>query len=186
MVRSGKANSTKRNEHQKKSTRPLTLWLVFLGALFCLVALVSFNLIGVGAVGAIKVADAVNPQKDIEVQVAPVTRLELVRTVQVVASAYSSHVYQTDATPCITANGYDLCESYLEDQSIDTVAANGLPFGTVVKFPQLFPHLTFTVRDRMNARYGARFVDIWLPTSSDATTFGRRILDMEVYKQTNE
>ena len=63
-------------------------------------------------------------------------------------TAYSSTVDQTDSTPCITANGFDLCA---HDQE-DVIAANFLPFGTKVRMPELFGDQIFTVQDRMNAR----------------------------------
>jgi hypothetical protein len=40
-------------------------------------------------------------------------------------TAYNSEVGQCDSTPCITANGFNVCEHGIED----TVAANWLPFG---------------------------------------------------------
>lgn len=75
------------------------------------------------------------------------------RTLQVFATAYSSDPYQTDSTPCIPAMSFDLCEHYLASGLEDTIAANFLPLGTKVRFPELYGDKIFTVRDRMNSRY---------------------------------
>jgi hypothetical protein len=75
------------------------------------------------------------------------------RTLNVFATAYSSDPYQTDATPCIPAMNFDLCEHYLTYGMEDTIAANFLRLGTKVRFPELYGDKVFTVRDRMNSRY---------------------------------
>ncbi|MDA3839561.1 MAG: hypothetical protein PF572_00585 [Patescibacteria group bacterium] len=90
-------------------------------------------------------------------------------------TAYNSLVGQTDNTPCITANGFDVCEHGIED----TIAANFLRFGTKVKIPDLFGDRIFIVRDRMNSRYTNR-VDVWLLERSDAITLGKRLAKIEV------
>lgn len=92
-------------------------------------------------------------------------------------TAYNSEVGQTDSTPCITANGFDLCEHGLED----TIAANFLRFGTKVRIPDLFGDRVFIVRDRMNRRYSNR-VDIWMTEKQDAKNFGVKIAKVEVLK----
>jgi 3D (Asp-Asp-Asp) domain-containing protein len=51
------------------------------------------------------------------------------------------------------------------------VAANFLPFGTLVKIPELFGDKVFTVEDRMNQKYSHR-VDVWMPTVDNAVNFG--------------
>lgn len=102
------------------------------------------------------------------------------KKMRVVVSAYSSLAYQTDGSPCITADGTDVCRRYFETQSIDTVAANFLPIGTRLRIPSLFPTLVFTVRDRMNPRYSYGYMDIWLPTKADAVQFGRRSVEIEI------
>ena len=76
-----------------------------------------------------------------------------IRTLNVFATAYSSDPYQTDSTPCIPAMNFDLCEHYLVYRLEDTIAANFLPLGTKVRFPELYGDKVFTVRDRMNSRY---------------------------------
>ncbi|MFH0956075.1 MAG: hypothetical protein V1801_02600 [Candidatus Falkowbacteria bacterium] len=90
-------------------------------------------------------------------------------------TAYNSEVGQTDDSPCITANGFDVCENGVED----TVAANFLPFGSKVRIPELFGDRVFVVRDRMNKRFANR-VDVWMIEKPDAVNFGVKIAKIEV------
>jgi len=103
------------------------------------------------------------------------------RTIWVVVTAYSSTVDQCDDTPCITANGYNLCDNYEKYAIADTVAANFLRMGETVRFPDLYGDKVFTVRDRMNARYGNGRLDIWMPTREMAKNFGVKRIKMEIY-----
>jgi 3D (Asp-Asp-Asp) domain-containing protein len=82
-------------------------------------------------------------------------------------TAYNSESAQTDASPCITANGFNVCEHGVED----TIAANFLKFGTKVRIPELFGDKIFIVRDRMNTRYPER-VDVWMVDRTDSVVFG--------------
>lgn len=95
--------------------------------------------------------------------------LKVVRTSTHVITAYNSEVGQTDSTPCITANGFNVCEHGVED----TIAANFLKFGTKVQIPDLFGDRIFIVRDRMNKKHPSR-VDIWMLDRTDALKFGKR------------
>ncbi len=90
-------------------------------------------------------------------------------------TAYNSEVAQCDASPCITANGFNVCEHGIED----TVAANFLKFGTEIRIPELFGDKIFVVRDRMNARYTNR-VDVWLLHKDNAIDFGVKYPLIEV------
>lgn len=90
-------------------------------------------------------------------------------------TAYNSDPAQTDDTPCITANGFDVCEHGEED----TIAANFLKFGTKVRIPELYGDRIFIVRDRMNKRYSDR-VDIWMKEKTDARKFGVKVAKIEV------
>lgn len=99
------------------------------------------------------------------------------RIMTVPVTAYNSLPEQTDSTPCITANGFDLCKN--DTQNI--IAANFLPFGTKVRFPDYDPDTIYTVQDRMNARYYYR-ADIWMKTRPEAIQFGIRNLKMEIYQ----
>ena len=90
-------------------------------------------------------------------------------------TAYNSDPRQTDDTPCITANSFNVCEHGVED----TIAANFLKFGTKVMIPELFGDRIFIVRDRMNKRYPDR-VDIWMKSYDDAIQFGVRRATIQV------
>lgn len=87
----------------------------------------------------------------------------------VTMTAYNSEVAQCDGNPCTTANGFNVCEHGIED----TVAANFLPLGTIIKVPELFGDREFVVRDRTAKKYGDR-VDFWMIKKSDALKFGKR------------
>ncbi|MBI2984152.1 MAG: 3D domain-containing protein [Candidatus Kerfeldbacteria bacterium] len=84
-------------------------------------------------------------------------------TITVQLTAYASVPQHTDSTPWITASG--------SRPRFGTLAHNGLPFGTVVRLPEVFGNQTFTVEDRMNERYGDEYADVWLPTDAEAHAF---------------
>jgi 3D (Asp-Asp-Asp) domain-containing protein len=92
-------------------------------------------------------------------------------------TAYSSTVDQCDSTPCITANGYNLCENNKEN----VIATNFLPFGTKIRIPKHFGDQVFIVQDRMNARYYYR-ADVWMQTREKAKIFGIKYAEIEVLK----
>lgn len=97
------------------------------------------------------------------------------KTAYYTVTAYNSEEAQCDSTPCITANGFNLCEHGIED----TVAANFLPFGAKIRMPDLFGDRVFVVRDRMNKRYQNR-IDIWMLDKQDAKNFGVRAAKIEI------
>jgi 3D (Asp-Asp-Asp) domain-containing protein len=78
-------------------------------------------------------------------------------------TAYSSTPEETDSTPYLTAANTEVREG--------TLAANFLPFGTRVTIPAIFGDRVFTVEDRMHQRK-SNFVDVWMPTKTDAIAFG--------------
>ena len=91
-------------------------------------------------------------------------------------TAYNSVYWQTDATPCIGAQGTDIC--VLLAQGSDTCAANFVPLGTVLDVEGLG---TCVVRDRMNARYHYR-VDWYMGMDlQGARSWGVKYLDVGVY-----
>lgn len=92
-------------------------------------------------------------------------------TFRVIATAYSSTVAQTDATPCITAAGTRVRHGI--------VATNFLPLGTVMRIAGN----EFVVSDRMNQRYNGKFIiDVWHPTTAQAREFGARPLVIEIIR----
>lgn len=107
--------------------------------------------------------------KDKPLSFTPAALPEGTKGFHVTMTAYNSEKAQTDNDPCHSADGTDLCARNIED----TVAANFLPMGTVIKVPELFGDRTFVVRDRTNPKYAHR-VDFWMRSKKDALQFGRR------------
>lgn len=85
-------------------------------------------------------------------------------------SAYTSHVAQTDDSPCISADGTNICEY---DGCV--VASNDYEFGTIVEVEGFGE---CEVKDRMNSRYtGSGNMDIYFGLDYDeAVKFGRKQL----------
>lgn len=128
----------------------------------------------------IELAEKVKEDIKIEEKVALETAssspvVKVIRTSVHSMTAYNSEAAQTDDSPCITANGFNVCEHGIED----TVAANFLPMGTKIRIPELFGDRIFIVRDRMNKRYTER-VDVWMLHYDDAIKFGVRKAKIEV------
>ncbi len=94
-----------------------------------------------------------------------------VRTVTV--TAYSSTIDQTDSTPFITANQTRV--------RWGIVATNFLPFNSKISFSGYFDDQLFTVTDRTHPRFGDR-VDIWFPTREEALQFGKRKIEIEMWR----
>jgi 3D (Asp-Asp-Asp) domain-containing protein len=105
----------------------------------------------------------------------PINEIKVVRTKRVTITAYNAVPEQTDSTPCITADGTDICKN----KNIKVVAANWLPFGTKVRIPEYFGDTVFEVRDRMNPRYSER-LDVLMESIPEAKQFGRRHLTVEI------
>jgi len=95
---------------------------------------------------------------------APAPTPKVVKTIVMVATAYSSTPDQTDDTPNITASNKEVRDGF--------VANNGLKFGTKIRMPELYGDKIFVVEDRMHKRKGVRQIDIWKPTYSAAKNFG--------------
>ena len=87
------------------------------------------------------------------------------------ATGYSSTPEQTDHTPFITASGIHVRDG--------VIAANFLPFGTIIKIPELFGDKTFVVEDRMHNRYWFN-IDIWFPEKNLAKEFGIKVIKIEI------
>ena len=94
------------------------------------------------------------------------------KTMYVTVSAYSSTKDQTDGNPFLTALGTPVRDGI--------VAANFLPIGTVVRFPDKFGEKIFVVEDRMHEKYGLQ-VDIWVSNQEEAKKFGIQYLKMEIF-----
>ncbi len=97
---------------------------------------------------------------------------KIVRKMNVVITAYSSTVLETDNTPFITASG-----TQVED---GIVANNLLPFGTKIRIPEIYGNKIFVVEDRMNWKAGNYHVDIWEDSYQDALNFGAKKTYIEI------
>lgn len=84
-------------------------------------------------------------------------------------SAYNTVPEQTDDSPCVAANGDNICL----EKNKNTVATNFLPFGTRIIIPSL-GNQVYVVRDRMNKRYDGYYLDVLAPTKSHAMVIGRQ------------
>ena len=94
------------------------------------------------------------------------------KTIYVNVTAYSSNKDQTDGGPYTTAYGTPVRDGI--------VAANFLPVGTVVRFPDKFGNKLFVVEDRMNERYSFQ-ADIWMSDQEEAKKFGIQFLKVEIF-----
>ena len=95
----------------------------------------------------------------------PIWKTKIAREMYVQSTGYNSLPEQTDDSPFIAADGTHVYDGM--------VAANFLPFGTKIMFPDQFPGKIFTVHDRMNKRYWER-VDVWFAEKPTALKWGVR------------
>lgn len=97
---------------------------------------------------------------------------KVVRKLPVVVTAYSSSVWQTDDDPYITAAG-----TWVRD---GIVANNKYPFGTKIRFPEIYGDKIFVVEDRMSWKKGNYHFDIWFPSYWEAKSFGAKRTYIEI------
>ncbi|MDF1497136.1 MAG: hypothetical protein P1P90_03690 [Patescibacteria group bacterium] len=91
-------------------------------------------------------------------------------------TAYNSVPWQTDSTPCIAADGSDICK--LREQG-EMSCASSLPFGTKINVPGFG---VCTVRDRLHPRFAHR-IDLYFGGADQITAakqWGKRNLTVEV------
>ena len=94
---------------------------------------------------------------------------------QVIVTGYSSTPWETWGNPFVTASG-----SWVED---GIIANNLLPFGTKVRFPELYGNKIFVVKDRMHSRKQDNHMDIWFPSNQKALNFGVERTYVEVIEE---
>lgn len=88
-------------------------------------------------------------------------------------SAYNSVPEQTDSTPCISADGSDICQRHKKGECI--VASNAYPLNTRLRIESIGD---CTVADRMHPRFGHR-VDVFMDKDvHGAKNFGVRRLSI--------
>jgi len=97
---------------------------------------------------------------------------KVIKKMNVIITAYSSTVQETDESPFFTASG-----SYVKD---GIVANNLLPFGTRIRIPEIYGDKIFLVEDRMNWKAGNYHIDIWEGSYQDALNFGAKRTYIEV------
>ena len=96
------------------------------------------------------------------------------RKMNVVITAYSSTIEETDDTPFTTALGTTVRDGI--------IANNSLPFGTKIRIPELYGDKVFTVEDRMSWKKGDYHFDIWFPSYKEAKNFGAQWTYIEILK----
>jgi 3D (Asp-Asp-Asp) domain-containing protein len=112
-------------------------------------------------------------ERDIDYKYLPIAGERKARkTFHLTVTAYSSTVDQCDGDPFTTASGERVRDGI--------IAYNYLPFGTKVRFPDVFPDKVFVVKDRLRAGSSVYLADIWMPSRGEALQWGARILKMEV------
>ncbi len=114
------------------------------------------------------------PPKEPVPEVREVPKITVLKNYVGEVTGYSSREEETDDTPFITASGLGV--------RWGTIATNAHPFGTKIRFPEVYQDKIFIVEDRMNARYKNR-MDIWFPHYSDARRFGLRNLKVEIVEE---
>ncbi len=100
--------------------------------------------------------------------------IETLEKFEVIVTAYSSSVWETQGDPFITASG-----ARVED---GIVANNFLPFGSQIRLPKIFGDKIFTVKDRMHSRKGPYQIDVWFSSREEALEFGAKLTEMEIVK----
>ncbi len=98
--------------------------------------------------------------------------LDTIEKFDVIVTAYSSSIWETWGCPYTTASN-----THVRD---GIVANNMLPFGTKVRFPELFGDKIFVVEDRMHSRKGDYHFDIWFSSRPEALEFGAKRTFVEV------
>ena len=111
--------------------------------------------------------ETTNHLPEIDDKPEPIVKRELYITV----TAYSSTPDQTQGDPFITASGARVRDGI--------IAANFLPIGTKVRFPEKFGNKIFVVEDRMHQRYW-NHADIWMSTRDAAKEWGAQYTKIEI------
>jgi len=97
---------------------------------------------------------------------------QVVRTINVIITAYSSTTWETDDNPYLTAAGTRVRDGI--------IANNYLPLGTKVRIPELYGDKVFVVEDRMSWKKGNYQIDIWFPSYMEAKNFGAKRTYIEI------
>lgn len=99
-------------------------------------------------------------------------KLDTKEKLNVIVTAYSSSIWETWGCPYTTASNTRVRDG--------VVANNMLPFGTKIRFPELFGDKIFIIEDRMHHRKGDYHFDIWFPSRPEALQFGVKKTVVEI------
>ena len=105
----------------------------------------------------------------------PQIEVEVIGKINVLTTAYSSTVWETDSTPFLTASG-----NHVKD---GVVANNLLPFGTKIRIPEVYGDKIFVVEDRMHWSKSPYYVDIWFPSNQEAKNYGVKTTYIEILRE---
>lgn len=105
-----------------------------------------------------------------EIELAP--KKPSLKTYYSQVTVYNSVPWQTDGDPFTTAAG-----THVRD---GIIAANCLPFGTLVRMPEMFGDKIFRVEDRLAADKSCFVLDIWQEYSPNAKSFGAPVTKIEI------
>jgi len=148
--------------------------LAVLGAILATVALILSIYTVSEAIGgrqSVPVGrEAITPQEEPEAQPAIKQEAKMTPSRPAVVreiTAYTASPSETDSTPCISADGTDICQAV---QSFEYCAANFVPLGTELLIGGDIM-ATCRVVDRMNSRYKNR-VDVLFTNLIEARAFG--------------
>ncbi len=94
------------------------------------------------------------------------------KTLRATVTAYSSSIDETDSDPFTTASGAKTHSGI--------IAYNHLPFGTRIRFPEIYGDKIFVVEDRLRAGASRTHFDIWLPSKMEAKQWGVKTLVIEI------
>lgn len=99
-------------------------------------------------------------------------------TIREVTAYNAGDPHQTDSSPCISANGENVCIAL--EEGYKRCAANFVPFGTILRIAHYGDCM---VTDRMNSRFSNR-VDIAMKVyeKERALKFGKQNLEVEIIK----
>ena len=107
-------------------------------------------------------------------------KFQVVKKYSVLATGYSSTPDQTDESPFVTASGAYVREGIIAANFY--VNGQRVPFGTMVRIPEVYGDRVFIVEDRMNIRYSNN-IDIWFPNISLARDFGAKRVTVEIIEE---
>ena len=161
--------------------RNLKLHIFFFAAIIVFVSVLGFSKLCLGGTKVIsdseeniknKLSALPIVQENSILPISSLPEIKVARKIKMITTAYSSTVWQTDSTPFITAAGTTVRDGI--------VANNLFPFGTKIRFPEIYGDKIFVVEDRMHWKKGYYHIDIWFASYDEAKNFGAKRTYIEV------